>query len=135
MLDSQSPKRNNQVKRKAMILRVKKKGNFEQIIYRYQFSDNYYYILEARREVYAYLAKLRVLQTHMWRNGYIAKAHDLIPKIRKLITNWSSSFETWMEDQEKEKQKIIAGFITYAETRGLNISTGDLQLGRTSSRI
>lgn len=135
MLETQSPKRNNQGKRKAMILRVKKKGNFEQIIYRYQFPENSHFILEARREVYAYLTKLRVLQSHLWRNGYIAKAHDLIPKIRKLITNWSGCFETWMSDQEKEKQRQIAGFITYAESRGLAITPDELLQGPTRCNI
>jgi hypothetical protein len=130
----QSPRRNNQAKRKAMILRVKKKGNFEQIIYRYQFPDHPHYLTEARRETYAYLTKLRVLQTHLWRNGYLAKATDLIPKIRKLISNWTNCYETWLGEQEREKQRLLEGFITYAETRGIDLTKIDLTLSPKRSR-
>lgn len=134
-METNNHKRNNQAKRKAMVLRVKKKGNFEQIIYQYQFPDASMYLAEARREVYAYLTKLRLLQTHLWRNGYLSKANDLIPKVRKLIANWTKCYYTWLEEQAHGKMRKVKGFISFAESRGLAISAQDLDTSALKSSL
>lgn len=124
---SDSTKRVMHNKRKAMTQRIKKKSNYDQILYRYQFPDTVAYLLENRRDVYATLAKLKMLQNQTDRNGYLAKANDILPKLRKMIAGLEAGFRDWLKECKVEKEEIFKGFIEFSEKKGMLVSLEEVQ--------